>query len=85
MENQKSAVVIKAIADQEHNGVIQRFSTVVGLSRSTLSRILSGERKLTIEQAGKILRGIKPKHRSRFLKSVTSDWWGPESAKLISS
>ena len=85
MENQKSAIVIKAIANQEHNGVIQRFSTVVGLSRSTLSRILSGERKLTVEQAHKILRGIKPKHRARFLKSVISDWWGVEFAKLVSS
>ena len=85
MENQKSAIVIKAIANQDHHGVIQRFSTVVGLSRSTLSRILSGERKLTVDQVDKILRGIKPKHRVRFLKSVVSDWWGAEFSKLVSS
>ncbi len=84
MENQKSATVIKTIADQEHNGVIQRFSTVVGLSRSTLSRILSGERKLTVDQVDKILKGIKPKHRRRFLRAVISEWWGPESSKLVS-
>lgn len=83
MVQESTPAVIEAIAADCFDGVIQKFATTVELDRSTLSRILSGKRNITVEQGKHIFNGSPAKYRSRLLKALVSDLFGKKAATLV--